>query len=47
MVAVRQGRRDDALASLACVVELPGASDYAHYLYGRLLWDNSADVGDT
>jgi Tfp pilus assembly protein PilF len=44
VVAARQSKKDDALASLTRAVELPGASDFAHYFYGRLLWERSSDA---
>jgi Tfp pilus assembly protein PilF len=43
VVAVRQGKEDDALASFARAVELRDASDFAHYSYGRLLWGRASD----
>jgi hypothetical protein len=44
VVAIRQGQKEDALASFARAVELPAASDFAHYFYGRLLWETSGDA---
>jgi tetratricopeptide (TPR) repeat protein len=40
LLAWREGKRAEARDSLARATSLPGASDYAHYLYGQLLWDS-------
>jgi tetratricopeptide (TPR) repeat protein len=43
VVAVREKKPDEALSSLARAVELPGASDYGQFLYGRLQWQKAQD----
>jgi tetratricopeptide (TPR) repeat protein len=43
LAAWRAGRRDEALRSLEQAVQQPGASGYAHFLYGRLLWESATD----
>ncbi len=40
LLAWREGRRSDARDALARATALHGASDYAHYLYGHLLWES-------
>ena len=41
LAAWRAGRAAEALAELEKAVATPGASDFAHYLHGRLLWSDS------
>ena len=41
LAAWRAGRTGEALAELEKAVATPGASDFAHYLHGRLLWSDS------
>jgi tetratricopeptide (TPR) repeat protein len=43
VTAFRQHQWAEALRALGSAVELPGASDYVHYLYGRLRWDEAQD----
>lgn len=45
LLAWREGRRSDAREELSRATALPGASDYAHYLYGHLLWDSLTGGG--
>jgi tetratricopeptide (TPR) repeat protein len=45
LLAWREGRPKEALESLRRATALEGASDFAHFLYGRLLWA-SGDTGD-
>ncbi len=40
LLAWKEGRRSDAREALARATTLPGASDYAYYLYGHLLWES-------
>jgi hypothetical protein len=40
LLAWGKGQRTDAREALARATTLPGASDYAHYLYGHLLWES-------
>jgi tetratricopeptide (TPR) repeat protein len=40
LLAWKEGRRSDAREALARATSLPGASDYAYYLYGQLLWES-------
>jgi TPR repeat protein len=40
LLAWRQGGRTRAREELAKATSVPGASDYAHYLYGQLLWES-------
>ncbi|HEX9186658.1 MAG TPA: hypothetical protein VGB87_06295, partial [Vicinamibacteria bacterium] len=39
LLAWREGKTEDAREALGRAASLPGASDFAHYLYGLLLWD--------
>ncbi len=40
LLAWKEGRRSEAREALARATSLPGASDYAHYVYGHLLWES-------
>jgi hypothetical protein len=40
LLAWKEGRRSEAREALARATSLRGASDYAHYLYGHLLWES-------
>ncbi|HSD67205.1 MAG TPA: tetratricopeptide repeat protein, partial [Vicinamibacteria bacterium] len=40
LLAWREGRRRESREELARATSLPGASDFAHYLYGQLLWES-------
>jgi len=40
LLAWKEGRRSDAREALGRATSLRGASDYAHYLYGHLLWES-------
>jgi TPR repeat protein len=42
LAAWRGGRSDEALAELEKAVTSPEATDFAHYLHGRLLWSSAA-----
>jgi tetratricopeptide (TPR) repeat protein len=46
LLALREGRRDEALEALRRAVAVPEASDYAHYLYGQLLWEGRSGADD-
>jgi hypothetical protein len=40
LLAWREGKRSEAREALATATSLSGATDYAHYLYGNLLWES-------
>jgi TPR repeat protein len=41
LLAWREGKTEEAREALARAAALPGASDFAHYLYGLLLWNGT------
>jgi TPR repeat protein len=43
LAAWRDARTADAIAALEKAVAAPGASDFAHFLHGQLVWSDSKD----